>query len=121
MLMLAVVGSMIRLTVRPVSTLPRWMRSSRMRRIVRAKIVFGGHEQGVGAVQGERDVSGCGGVEELFGLAADDAAVLVVFGQDRGVAGAQPQAAAWSHAARNRTGSGSWQTPQWVRSFRALQ
>ena len=53
---------------------------------------FGGHEQGVGAVQGERDVGGCGGVGHLLGLAADDPAVLVVFGQHRGVACAEPEA-----------------------------
>ena len=54
--------------------------------------MVGGHEQGVGAVEGERDVGGCGGVGHLLGLAAGDPAVLVVFGQDRGVACAEPQA-----------------------------
>ena len=41
-------------------------------------------------VQG--DVGGCGGVHHLLRLAGVDPGVLVVFGQDGGVAGAQPQA-----------------------------
>ena len=57
-----------------------------------AQRVIGGHQQGVGAARGQGDVGGRGGVHDLLGVAADDAAVLVILGQDRGVAVAQPQA-----------------------------
>ena len=52
----------------------------------------GGHQQRVGAVHPERDVGGRGGVHHLFRFTAADPGVLVVVGQDGGVAGAQPQA-----------------------------
>ena len=57
-----------------------------------AQRVVGGHQQRVGAVHGERDVGGRGGIQHLFRFAAADPAVLVILGQHRGVAGAQPQA-----------------------------
>ena len=57
-----------------------------------AQRVIGGHQQDVGAARGQGDVGGRGGVHDLLGVAADDAAVLVVLGQDRGVAVAEPQA-----------------------------
>ena len=57
-----------------------------------AQRVVGGHQQGVGAVRGEGDVGGRGGVHHLLRLPGVDAGVLVVAGQDGGVAGAQPQA-----------------------------
>ena len=57
-----------------------------------AQRVLGGHQQRVGAVGGQRDVGGRGGVHHLLGVAAEDAAVLVVVGQYGGVAVAQPQA-----------------------------
>ena len=57
-----------------------------------AQRMLGGHEQGVGAVGGQGDVGGRGGVHHLLGVAAVDAAVLVVVGQHGGVAVAQPQA-----------------------------
>ena len=57
-----------------------------------AQRVLGRHQQGVGAVGGQGDVGGRGGVHHLLGVAAEDAAVLVVVGQHGGVAVAQPQA-----------------------------
>ena len=57
-----------------------------------AQRVVGGHQQDVGAVRGQRDVGGRGGVHHLLRLPADDPAVLVVLGQHGGVAVAQPQA-----------------------------
>src|SRR6185437_293696 len=45
-----------------------------------AQGVVGGHQQGVRAVQGQRDVGGRGGVYHLFRFAAVDAALLVVLG-----------------------------------------
>ena len=51
-----------------------------------------GHQQRVRALQGEREVGGRGGVHHLLRLPARDPGVLVVLGQDRGVAGPQPQA-----------------------------
>ena len=57
-----------------------------------AQRVVGGHQQGVGAVGGQRDVGGCGGVHHLLRFPAADPGVLVVVGQDGGVAVAQPQA-----------------------------
>ena len=57
-----------------------------------AQRVIGGHQQRVGAVHGERDVGGRGGIHHTFRIAALDPAVLVILGQDGGVAGAQPQA-----------------------------
>ena len=57
-----------------------------------AQGVVGGHQQGVRAVQGQRDVGGRGGVHHLFRLAAVDAALLVVLSQDADVAGAEAQA-----------------------------
>jgi hypothetical protein len=47
-----------------------------------AQGVVGDHQQGVRAVQGQRDVGGRGGVHHLLGFAAVDAAVLVVLSQD---------------------------------------
>ena len=57
-----------------------------------AQRVVGGHQQRVGAVGGQRDVGGRGGVHHLLRVPADDPAVLVVLGQHGGVAVAQPQA-----------------------------
>ena len=57
-----------------------------------AQRMLGRHEQGVGAVGGQGDVGGRGGVHHLLGVSAEDAAVLVVVGQHGGVAVAQPQA-----------------------------
>ncbi len=57
-----------------------------------AQRVVGGHQQGVGAVGGQRDVGGCGGVHHLLRFPAADPGVLVVLGQHGGVAVAQPQA-----------------------------
>ena len=57
-----------------------------------AQRVVRGHQQRVGAVQGEREVGGRGGVHHLLGFAADDPAVLVVLGQHGGIAVAEPQA-----------------------------
>ena len=50
-----------------------------------------GHQQRVGAVQGEREVGGRCGVHHLLGRAAADPAVLVVLGQHAGVSCAEPQ------------------------------
>ena len=80
-------------TAGPSWTMPSWMRSSRMRRLkLAAQRVVGGHQQGVGAVGGERDVGGRGGVHHLLRFPAVDPGVLVVVGQDGGVAVAQAQA-----------------------------
>ena len=57
-----------------------------------AQRVVRGHQQGVGAVQGQREVGGRGGVHHLLRVAAADAAVLVVLGQHAGVPLAEPQA-----------------------------
>jgi hypothetical protein len=57
-----------------------------------AQSVVGGHEERVGAAGGEGDVGGRGGVHRLLWIAGVDAAVLVVVGQDGGVAVAEPQA-----------------------------
>ena len=45
-----------------------------------AQRVVGGHQQHVGAVQGQREVGGCGGVHHLLRVAAADPGVLVVVG-----------------------------------------
>ena len=57
-----------------------------------AQRVIGGHQQHVGAVQGQREVVGGGGVHHLLRVTAADPGVLVVVGQHGGVARAQPQA-----------------------------
>ena len=57
-----------------------------------AQRVVGGHQQRVGAVHGERDVGGRGGIHHPFRITALDPAVLVILGQHRSVTGAQPQA-----------------------------
>ena len=57
-----------------------------------AQRVVGGHQQRVGAACGEGDVGVRGGVDHLLRVPAEDAAVLVVVGQDGGVAVTQPQA-----------------------------
>ena len=57
-----------------------------------AQRVIGGHQQHVGAIGGQRDVGGRGGVHHLLRVPADDAAVLVVLGQHGGVPVVQPQA-----------------------------
>ena len=57
-----------------------------------AQRVVGGHQQGVGAADGEGDVGFRGGVHHLLRVAAGDPGVLVVFGQHGGVAVAEPQA-----------------------------
>ena len=57
-----------------------------------AQSVVGGHEERVGAAGCEGDVGGRGGVHRLLWIAGVDAAVLVVVGQDSGVAVAEPQA-----------------------------
>jgi hypothetical protein len=57
-----------------------------------ALAVAGGHEEHVGAAGGQGDVVGDSGVGHLLRGAAPDAGVLVVVGQDRGVAVAEPQA-----------------------------
>jgi len=54
--------------------------------------VVGGHQQRVGALGGQHDVGGRGGVHHLLRLPAADPGVLVVLGQHRDIAGAQPQA-----------------------------
>ena len=72
-----------------------------------AQRVVRGHQQGVGAARGQRDVGGRGGVHHLLRVAADDPAVLVVLGQHAGVAVAQPQAGLLFPGWRNRTGSAS--------------
>ena len=65
-----------------------------------AQRVVRGHQQGVRAVQGEREVGGCGGVHHLLGFAAADPAVLVVLGQHAGVA--VRGAAGWRPVPRRR-------------------
>ena len=65
-----------------------------------AQRVVGGHQQGVRAVQGQRDVGGRGGVHHLLRVAADDPAVLVVLGQHAGVA--RRGAAGWRPVPRRR-------------------
>ena len=57
-----------------------------------AQRVIGGHQQHIGAIGGQRDVGGRGGVHHLLRVPADDAAVLVVLGQHGGVPVVQPQA-----------------------------
>ena len=57
-----------------------------------AQRVIGGHQQHIGAIGGQRDVGGRGGVHHLLRFPADDAAVLVVLGQHGGVPVVQPQA-----------------------------
>jgi hypothetical protein len=53
--------------------------------------VASGHQQGVGAADGEGDVGVRGGVRYLLGVSAGDPGVLVVVGQDGGVAVAEPR------------------------------
>ena len=57
-----------------------------------AQRVIGGHQQHIGAIGGQRDVGGRGGVHHLLRFPAEDAAVLVVVGQHGGVPVVQPQA-----------------------------
>jgi hypothetical protein len=57
-----------------------------------AQRVVRGHQQRVGAADGQGDVGGSGGVHHLLGFPAQDAGVLVVFGEHAGVAVAEPQA-----------------------------
>ena len=57
-----------------------------------AQRMVGGHQQDVGAVGGQRDVGGRGGVHHLLRLAADDPAMAVIFGEHGGIPVAQPQA-----------------------------
>ena len=57
-----------------------------------AQRVVGGHQQDIGALDGERQVGGCGGIGHLLRVAAEDPGVLVVLGEHRSVAVAQPQA-----------------------------
>jgi hypothetical protein len=57
-----------------------------------AQRVIGGHQQHIGAIQGQREVAGRGGVHHLLRLPAGDPGVLVVVGQHGNVPGAQPQA-----------------------------
>jgi hypothetical protein len=56
------------------------------------ELVASGHQQGVSAAGGEGDVGVRGGVRYLLGVSPGDPGVLVVFGQDGGVAVAEPQA-----------------------------
>ena len=56
-----------------------------------AQAVIGGHQQRVGALDGEGDVGGRGGVHHLLRVAAGDPGVLVVVGQDGGVAVTQAE------------------------------
>ena len=72
-----------------------------------AQRVLGGHQQRVGAIHGERDVGGRGGVHHLLRFPADNPAVLVIGGQHRSVPVMQPQAGRLFQAARNRVGSAS--------------
>ena len=95
-------------TAGPGETMTRATRSSADAAAqLAAQRVVGGHQQGVGAVRGQGDVGGRGGVGHLLGVAAVDAAVLVVLGQDRSVAARSRRLAACSQALRNRTGSAS--------------
>ena len=55
-----------------------------------AQRVVGRHQQRIGAVQGQREVGGCGGVCHLLGRAAADPGVLVVLGQHAGISLAEP-------------------------------
>jgi hypothetical protein len=57
-----------------------------------AQHVVSGHQQRVGAVQGQRDERGRGGVHHLLRVASADPAVLVVLSQHAGISCAQPQA-----------------------------
>ena len=57
-----------------------------------AQRVAGGHQDRVGAAGGQGDVGGRCGVHRLLRVAGVDAAVLVVVGQDGGVAVTKPQA-----------------------------
>ncbi len=57
-----------------------------------ARCVADGHQQGIGAVEGEGGVGGRGGVHHLLRVSPGDPAVLVVAGQHGGITGAQPQA-----------------------------
>ena len=57
-----------------------------------AQRVVGGHQQDIGALGGQRQVGGRGGIGHLLRLAAEDPGVLVVLGEHRRVAVAQPQA-----------------------------
>ncbi len=57
-----------------------------------AQRVVRGHQQRVGALKGQGDVGGCGGVHHLLRVPAIDPGVLVVLGQDGGIAVAEPQA-----------------------------
>ena len=56
-----------------------------------AQRMVGGHQQDVGAVGGQRDVGGRGGVHYRLRLAADDPAMAVIFGEHAGIPIAQPQ------------------------------
>jgi len=51
-----------------------------------AERVVGSHEKGVGAADGEGDIGGRGGVDHLLRVSPEDAAMLVVLGEDAGVA-----------------------------------
>ena len=57
-----------------------------------AQRMIGSHQQRVRTVQGEREVVSRGDVDHLLGVTADDPGVLVVVGQHRRIARAQPQA-----------------------------
>jgi hypothetical protein len=57
-----------------------------------AQRVLGGHQQHIGAIGGQGDVGGRGGVHHFLGVPAGDAAVLVIVGQHGEVPVAQPQA-----------------------------
>src|ERR1035441_8858447 len=57
-----------------------------------AQRVVRSHQQGVGAVGGQGHVGGRGGVHHLLRVPAIDPGVLVVLGQDGGVAVAKPEA-----------------------------
>ena len=71
-----------------------------------AQRVVGGHQQDVGAVGGQRDVGGRGGVHHLLRLAADDPAVRSYSASTAVSPSRSRRLACCSQAARNRAGSG---------------
>jgi hypothetical protein len=57
-----------------------------------AQRMIGRHQQHIGAVQGQGEIVGCGGVDHLLRVPTTDAGVPVVLGQHTAVARAEPQA-----------------------------
>ena len=73
-----------------------------------AQCVVGGHQQGVGAVHGERDVGGRGGIHHRSGSPPWILPCWSYSASTEASPARSRRLAACSQAARNRTGSASW-------------